>query len=134
MHGVFRYFRGNCRSDIEAHYRTVGHNTWIFICQVRVRVLSVGTAAPCFTAYNETSRIAACFNHLKTFMVFVAKGSRNSYSSVTVYSVRTCRLRARRAWRLRALNTLWSMASPYFLQHTLEQEELRHNIRRGIAQ
>ena len=36
-------------------------------------------------------------NHLKTFMVFVAKVSRNSYSSVTVYSVRTCHLRARRA-------------------------------------
>ena len=27
---------------------------------------SIGTAAPCFTAYNVKSRIAACSNHLKS--------------------------------------------------------------------
>ena len=78
--------------------------------QRRVCIFSVETAAPCLTAYNVRSRIAPCSNHLN-----VAKASRNSYSSVTVDSVRTCHLRMRHAWRSRAL---WSMAFPYFLYGT----------------
>ena len=42
----------------------------------QVRVLSVGTAAPCFNAYRLSvkSRIAACSNHLKNFHGFCSQG------------------------------------------------------------
>ena len=39
----------------------------------RVRVVSVGTAAPCFTACNVKSRIAACSNHLKNLHGFCSQ-------------------------------------------------------------
>ena len=40
----------------------------------RIRVVSVGTAAPCFTAYNVKSRIAASSNHLKNLYDFCSQG------------------------------------------------------------
>ena len=54
----------------------------ILSCNVkRGEFVGVGTAAPCFTAYNVWQLA------LITFIVFVAKVSCNSLSSVTVDSV-----------------------------------------------
>ena len=39
----------------------------------RVCILSIGTAAPCFTADNVQSRIAACSNHLKNLLGFCSQ-------------------------------------------------------------
>ena len=76
----------------------------------------VGTAAPCFTAYNAKSRIVACSNYLKNLC------SQGFSQLLLLCDSRQCTYvpssREARAWRSRALNSLWSMASPYFLYGT----------------
>ena len=97
----------------------------------QVRVVSVGTAAPCFTAHNVKSRIAACSNHLKNLHGFCSQGC-NSYASVTVDRVRTCLLRARRVEVMRTklfvVNGI-STLSLWNIQLTFEQEGFRRNER-----
>ena len=85
----------------------------------RVSVLSVGTAAPYFTAYNVKSRIATCSNHMKDLHGVCSQG----FSQLLpLCDGRQCTyvlyLREVRMWRSHARNSLWSMASPYFLYGT----------------
>ena len=91
--------------------------------------LSVGTAAPCFTTYNVKSRIAAFSTHLKNLHGFCSQG----FSQLLrLFDSRQCTYMPREAcaWGSRALNSLWSMASPYCnIQLTFEQEEFRRNER-----